>query len=41
MGSIPTAAERLQRRRQEIQAVVGEVLVDQWEENLDAIERHF
>ena len=35
MGGRPAAAEGLQRGRQEVEAVVGEVLVNQWEKNLE------
>lgn len=34
MGGIPTAAEGLQRWGQEVEAMIGEVLVNQWQKNL-------
>ena len=34
MGGIPAAAKGLQRGGQEVQAMIGEVLFNQWEENL-------
>lgn len=42
MGGVPAAAQRLQRGWQEIEAVIGEVLVHQWEKNLEnPPETHF
>lgn len=35
MGGVPAAAKGLQRGRQEVEAVIGEVLVNQREENLE------
>lgn len=35
MGGIPAAAKGLQRGGQEVEAVIGEVLVNQWEKNLE------
>lgn len=34
MGGIPAAAKGLQRGGQEVEAMIGEVLVNQWEKNL-------
>ena len=42
MGGIPAAAKGLQRGGQEVQAMIDEVLVNQWEENLkDPLEINF
>lgn len=37
MGGIPTAAQGLQRGGQEVEAVIGEVLVNQREEDLKEV----
>ena len=34
MRGVPAAAKGLQRGREEVEAVIGKVLVNQWEENL-------